>query len=157
MDFQLRKDARRWFKDIEKHYPILFDLYYLCLVAGFASGRRKTEITNDEVDSFIGYFPGEFRSRSRLLAGTLIEAELRRLAIDLQDRDEVYREVKKIVDPNSPSYLSSEGMKRMNAYAHGGFDVLCENFSDRPRAIETFIRKYCKCISDLSCQSSPSE
>ncbi|MGB3559742.1 MAG: hypothetical protein WBA24_14485, partial [Geitlerinemataceae cyanobacterium] len=51
--------------------------------------------------------------------------------------------------PNSPSYLSSEGMTRMNAYAHGGFDVLCEHFSDRPRSIETFIRKYCKVISDL--------
>ncbi|MGB3237839.1 MAG: hypothetical protein WBB29_06065 [Geitlerinemataceae cyanobacterium] len=149
MDFQIRKDTRRWFKDIEKHYPILFDLYYLCLVAGFTSGRRKTDIPNDEVDSFIGYFPGEFRSRGRLLVGALIDAELRRLAINLEDRDEIYREVKKIVDPNSPSDLSSEGMTRMNAYAHGGFDVLCEHFNERPRSIETFIRKYCKVISDL--------
>ncbi|MGD2183296.1 hypothetical protein [Lusitaniella coriacea] len=149
MGFQLRKDARRWFRDIEKHYPTLFDLYYFCLVAGFASGQRNIDISNDEIDDFIEYFPGEFRSRGKLLVGTLIDTELRHLAINVEDRDEVYREVKKIVDPNSPSYLSSEGMKRMNAYAHGGFDVLCEHFSDRPRSIETFIRKYCKCISDL--------
>jgi hypothetical protein len=155
MDFQLRKDARRWFKDIE--YPILFDLYYLCLIAGFVSRQRNTEMSNDEVDSFIGYFPGDFRSRGKLLVGTLIDTELRRLAINLQERDEVYREVKKIVDPNSPSYLSNDGMTRMNAYAHGGFDALCEHFSDRPRSIETFIRKYCKWISDLSYQSNPSE
>jgi hypothetical protein len=37
----------------------------------------------------------------------------------------------------------------MNQYAHGGFDVLCENFSDRPTSIETFLRKYARCLSDL--------
>jgi len=154
MDFQLRKDARKWFKDISHHYPILFDLYYLCLMAGFAAGRPNTEINADNVDDLVGYFPGDFQSRGRLLVGVLIQVHLSRLGIDLDERDDVYRQVAKLVDPNSPSYLSNEGVRLMNQYAHGGFDVLCEHFSDRPRSIETFLRKYSRCISDLQRFSS---
>ncbi|MGE5655638.1 MAG: hypothetical protein ACM37W_03415 [Actinomycetota bacterium] len=149
MDFQLRKDARRWFKDIEKHYPTFFDLYYLCLMAGFAERRRNTEISSEAVDSLVENFPGEFRPRGRLLVGLLIHTELSRLGIDLDERDDVYRRVAELVDPNSPSDLSNEGVKLMNQYAHGGFDVLCENFSDRPTSIETFLRQYARCLSNL--------
>jgi hypothetical protein len=149
MDFQLREDARKWFKDISDHYPLLFDLYYLCLMAGFASGRRNTEIGSDDVKGLVENFPGEFRSRGRLLVGLLINTELSRLGIDLDERDDVYSRVAKLVDPNSPSYMSNEGVRLMNQYAHGGFDALCEYFGDRPRSIETFIRKYFRCISEL--------
>lgn len=149
MDFQLRKDARKWFKDISAHYSILFDFYYLCLMVGFAAGRRNPDINPEDVDSLVENFPGEFRARGRRLVGLLIHADLAFNGIDLHERDDVYRRVAKLVDPNSPSNLSNEGVKIMNQYAHGGFDVLCENFSDRPTSIETFIRKYARCLSDL--------
>lgn len=152
MDFQLRKDARRWFKDIygPDRYSLLFDLYYLCLMAGFATGRRNTEISSDDVDDLVGYFPGDFQSHGRLLVGLLLHTELSRLGIDLDERDAVYRRVAELVEPNSPSYMSNEGVRLMNQYAHGGFDALCEYFGDdRPRSVETFIRKYFRCISDL--------
>ena len=151
MDFQLRKDARRWFRDIydPKRY-LLFDLYYFCLMAGFASGRRNTEINSDDVDGFVGYFPGDFQFRGRLLVGALIHTELCRLVIDLDERDDVYGRVAELVDPNSPSYMSNDGVRLMNQYAHGGFDALCEYFGDdRPKSVETFIRKYFRCLSDL--------
>ena len=150
MDFQLRKDARKWFKDLSAHYPTLFDFYYLCLMVGFASGHRNPHITPEEVDSLVDNFPAvDFRARGRRLVGLLIHADLAYLGIDLDKRDDVYSRVAKLVDPNSPSDLSNEGIKIMNQYAHGGFDVLCENFSDRPTSIETFVRKYARCLSDL--------
>ncbi|HAG80006.1 MAG TPA: hypothetical protein DCL61_02290 [Cyanobacteria bacterium UBA12227] len=149
MDFQLRKDARKWFKDISSNYPILFDLYYLCLMAGFASGRKNLDIHSDDVDDLVENFPGEFRSRGRLLVGLLIHTEISRLGIDLDERDAVYRRVAELVEPNSPSYMSNEGVRLMNQYAHGGFDALCEYFGDRPRSIETFIRKYFRCVNDI--------
>jgi len=149
MDFQLRKDARQWFKHISTHYPILFDFYYLCLMAGFASGRRNTQMPSEKVDSLVENFPGDFRDRGRRLVGLLIHADLAYLGIDLDERDAVYRRVAELVDPNSPSDLSNEGIMIMNQYAHGGFDVLCEKFRDPPTSIETFIRKYARCLSDL--------
>ncbi|HEY9695534.1 MAG TPA: hypothetical protein V6D15_25325 [Oculatellaceae cyanobacterium] len=152
MDFQLRKDARKWFKDIEnkEYYPTLFDFYYLCLMVGFASGRRNSQLETRDVDSLVEYFPGDFRSRGKLLVGLLIHTELSYRGINLDEREAVYERVAKLVDPNSPSYMTDEGVKIMNHYAHGGFDALFEYFGgDRPRSIETFIRKYARCISDL--------
>jgi hypothetical protein len=149
MYFQLREDAERWFKDISHHYSTKFDRYYLCLMAGFASGRRNTTIPSDEVTDLVENFPGEFKSRGKLLVGLLIHTELRHLGIDLEDREAVYKQVRRLVERDSTSYMSSEGVRLMNQYAHGGFDALCEYFSDRPRSIETFIRKYFRCISDL--------
>jgi hypothetical protein len=148
MGFQIRKDARRWFKYLEKDYDLLFDPYYWCLTAGFASGRRDS-VKSDEVDDFVEYFPGDYKSQGRLLVGLLIHAELRRLAIDLKERDAVYKVIKEIVDPESLSYMSLDGIKRMNAYAHGGFDVLSEELEERPRSMETFVRSYAKIVSKL--------
>lgn len=152
MDFQLRKDARRWFKDIyDPKLYLLFDLYYFCLMAGFAARRRNTEISSDDVDGLVENFPGEFRSRGRLLVGLLIDTELSRLGINLDEREAVYRRVAELVDPNSPSYLSNDGVRLMNQYAHGGFEVLCEHFGeDRPSSIETFIRKYCRYFDSIN-------
>ncbi|MFP4338202.1 MAG: hypothetical protein ACLFQP_09760 [Halothece sp.] len=151
MGFEMREDAEKWFKDIASHYPTKFDRYYLCLMAGFASSRRNsTKFSDSEAKDFVEYFPADFKSRGRLLVGLLIDSELKYLGIDLEDRESVYKQVKRLVDPSSPSYLSSEGMRLMNQYAHGGFDFLCEEFSDRPRKIEVFVRKYFRCLSRLN-------
>ncbi len=37
----------------------------------------------------------------------------------------------------------------MNYYAHGGFDVLCERMDERPKSLETFVRKYHRSIKNL--------
>ncbi len=41
MDFQIEKTLGDGLKILRKHYSILFDLYYLCLVAGFTSGSTQ--------------------------------------------------------------------------------------------------------------------
>ena len=148
MGFELRQDARKWFKDIEKDYPDLFDLYYLCLIPGFVTRRRNTEVNSDNVKEITRYFPGAFRSRGKLLVGLLIDTELSRLGIDLSERTSVYSRISELV-VTTPPYLSDKGIKLMNQYAHGGFDVLCEHIEERPRSIETFIRKYYRTIQNL--------
>lgn len=151
MAFQIRKDARKWFQAIcpSSYYPLIFDAYYLCLMVGFASGRRNPEIHSDRVDGFVDHFPGDFQFRRQLLVGLLVNAELQRLKIDLQDREDVYREIHNIVEPDSPSYLSNEGMMRMNVYVHGGFEILCESLGDPPKSVEVFVRRYFRLLSDL--------
>lgn len=148
MGFELRQDARKWFKDIEKDYPDLFDLYYLCLIPGFITRRRNTEVNSDNVKEITRYFPGAFRSRGKLLVGLLIDTELSRLGIDLSERTSVYSRISELV-VTTPPYLSDKGIKLMNQYAHGGFDVLCERMNERPRSIETFVRKYHRLIQAL--------
>ena len=152
MGFELRHDAKRWFKAFDKEIKqktiILFDLYYFCLIPGFVTKRRNTEIHSDDVDEMTRDFPSVFRSRGELLVGLLINTELSRIGIDLKERTSVYSQISELVI-TSPPYLSNEGIKRMNQYAHGGFDVLCERLDERPRSLETFVRKYCRLIQDL--------
>ena len=148
MGFELRQDARKWFKDIEKDYSTLFDIYYVCLIPGFIKRRRNTEIKSDSVDEITRYFPDAFRSRGKLLVGLLIDTELSRLGIDLQERTSVYSRISELVI-TTPPYLSDTGVKLMNQYAHGGFDILCERMDERPRSLETFVRKYYRLIQDL--------
>lgn len=148
MYFQLRKDADKWFKDVAPHYATKFDLYYLCLIVGFAA-RRKARAESNEVTDLTDDYPKEFKSRGRLLVALLVSTELSTMGIDLDERDAVYREISRIIATDSRSYLTDEGGRLMNQYAHGGFGALCERFEDRPRSIETFIREYSNFIDDL--------
>ncbi|WP_036478246.1 hypothetical protein [Myxosarcina sp. GI1] len=152
MGFELRQDAKRWFKafdrDIKQKTIILFDLYYFCLIPGFITKRRNINIPSNEVDELFRDFPGVFRPRGELLVGLLINTELSRIGIDLKERTSVYSKISELVI-TSPPYLSNEGIKRMNEYAHGGFDVLCERMDERPQSLETFVRKYHRLIQVL--------
>lgn len=153
MYFQLRKDADKWFKGIAHHYPTKFDLYYLCLMVGFAA-RRKTKAESNEVTDLTDDFPKEFKSRGRLLIALLVNTELSFMGIDLDERDAVYQEISRLIATDSRAYLTDEGGRILNQYAHGGFGALVERFEDRPRSIETFIREYSKFIDELQ-RSTP--
>ena len=149
MGFELRRDTKRWFKAFEREKSIIdFDLYYFCLIPGFIIKRRNIEIHPDDVEEMTRNFPKVFDSRKELLVGLLINTELSRMGIDLKERKSVYSTISDLVI-TSPPYLSNEGIKRMNQYAHGGFDVLCERMDERPRSLETFVRKYHLLIQDL--------
>lgn len=121
MGFELRQDTKKWFKafesDIKQKNISYFDLYYFCLIPGFIAKRRNIEVSG--IDEIYRDFPGTFRSRGELLVGLLINTELSRMGIDLQERTSVYSTISKLVI-TSPPYLSNEGIKRMNQYAHGG-------------------------------------
>ena len=161
MAFELRDDAKKWFgafqNDLDKKI-MQFDLYYYCLIPGLISKRRNTKYDEKNKKVFDTgeisiNFPGAFSSRGELLVGLLINTELSRLGIDLEERTSVYSIISKLVI-TSPPYLSNEGIKRMNEYAHGGFDVLCENMDERPSSLETFVRKYHRLIQNLQ-QNTP--
>lgn len=144
--FQLSRDADKWFADISKHYVTKFDLYYLCLMVGFASGRKADP---DNATDLIDNYPKEFKPVGRLLVALLLNAELKSSGIDLNERDAVYQVIGEIIDPGFPTLLSDEGVKLMNKYAQGGYEAMYEYFDDRPRAVETFARKYSNCIEEL--------
>jgi hypothetical protein len=55
------------------------------------------------------------------------------------------------------THLSAIGAARMNEYASGGFDLLCERMVDKPRKLETFLRSYAKVIVELEAERSKEE
>lgn len=141
MAFRLRKDARTWFKSLEGTITTkapLFEYYYFCLSIGFAYGQ-KAEASSDATEELVRYFPDEFRTRGRIITALLISKELQALGISFNERTQVYKVIRELVDPQSPSFLSEYGMQQMNRYASGGFEVLSEKITDPPRTLPAFL------------------
>ena len=141
MPFFLRKDARKWFRSIEDDFDLAFDMYYLCLLPGLSQGEKRS-IPSDRTSELVSNFPGAYQTKGRLIISLFLSRELQGLAVDFENRDELHREVSKLVDSLSPSRLTSEGMSRMNQYSYGGFEVLTEWFDERPRSLEGFLPHY---------------
>lgn len=141
MPFRLRKDAREWFKGISDDLALDFDIFYFCLMAGLATGRKAFLPANEATD-LAQDFPGDYRSRGRIIVALLLTRELKKLGIKFEERATLHREIGKLIDPLSSTHLSSPGMDEINNYSFGGFDVLTDWFDDRPRHLETFLPQY---------------
>ena len=143
--FRMRNDARTWFKQIAdfEHFKTDFDQYYLCLMAGFASGRsNEVGTTTEMVESFVE----DYKEASRFLIGLLVMAELKQAGIEIFERESVRDMFRRLVDPHSPNQLTDEGMRRMNAYASGGYDYLSSERETKPYSGEEFLRDYAQLI-----------
>ena len=159
MPFRLHRDAQAWFSHLKKDFgkgdagtpeAPLFDMYYLCLMAGLAAGEPRPDVLAADTTELVDNFPGDYRDRGRLIIGFFLSRELRQLGIQLTERKALHATISRLVDPHSPSRLSDEGMKRMNQYAHGGFDVLAARFDDKPRHLETFLPMYVDLIREVN-------
>jgi hypothetical protein len=150
--FRLRTDAEAWFSEIERspHVRSKFDLYYFCLMAGFASGRSsETQISGSGSKEFIDYFIDDYKPASRLLIGLLVIAEMKYKGIDVTEKASVRALFKTLVDANNGNNsLTDDGMKRMNAYASGGFEYLAERRDTKPYSAEEFLRDYVSLIGE---------
>ena len=150
--FRLRIDAEKWFSEIEgsPHIRTKFALYYFCLLAGFASGRsNETQLTGAGSKEFIDYFIDDYKPASRLLIGLLVIAEMKDKGIDIGEKAAVRALFKTLVDANNGGHnLTDEGMRRMNAYASGGFEYLSEKRDTKPYSVEEFLQDYAALVGE---------
>lgn len=149
MPFRLREDAERWFRELDGKEPAKtkFDLYYFCLMAGLASGRTSDPSVfgaREIIDEFIQ----DYQPAQRLLIGLLVAAEVRRGGIDLSEKAAVRAVFRRLVTPESKTQLTDEGMRCMNAYASGGYDLIAERRDSTPNSPEEFIRDFVGLITD---------
>ena len=144
--FRLRKDAEKWFGEISDapEIKVKWDIYYMCLMAGFASGRSSEAPATDMVERFVD----EYRPVRHFLIGLLVVAELRLTKVDVSNKVQVRELFRKLVLPNGTNDLTETGMKRMNAYASGGWEYLAESRDQRPYTIEEFMQSYPKLIKN---------
>jgi hypothetical protein len=151
MGFRIRQDARRWFRELRQGgFDLDFDIYYFCFMAGITAGSRcKIELSTEDAPEFISYFPGRYRDRGRLMVALFLSKELENNGIAMDEKRTVNALIARLTNPESQNYLSDEGMREFNKYAHGGFDVLQDWFDDRPRSLETFLRMFKKSLDKV--------
>lgn len=139
--FRLRKDAEKWFEQIYAVPPfkVKWDMYYLCLMAGLAAGRSSDPgPSTDLVEKWVE----EYRPVSRYLIGLLVAAELKSSRVPVTDSAQVKAEFRRLLDVKSPNDLSDVGVRRMNAYASGGFEILSGSRDQKPFAVEEFLESF---------------
>lgn len=154
MDFAIRKDARDWFKDIRGELELDFDAFYFCFMAGVtARPSRKKDVLAGDTAALVENFPGPYRNRGRLLIALFLSRELDYLGVSMAEKKSVHGAISRLVQPEAPNYLSDDGVKEFNKYAHGGYEVLLEWFDDRPRSLETFLRTFKRKVDNLTTAS----
>jgi hypothetical protein len=72
----------------------------------------------------------------------LIVAELQRQGINVQEKAAVRDTIQTLVDPQSPTNLTVEGLRMLNAYASGGYDYISQMRSSKPYTTEEFLRDF---------------
>ena len=114
---------------------LLFDAFYCCMLLGLDEAKLGAADRLEPANFIIGY-PEPYKGQAELIAGLLVDAEIRRLGIQPDDRDDIERQMVHLLDLSSPSRLSGDGDELLNRYAVSGFDRLkivmteCDNLED---------------------------
>lgn len=147
MPFRLKSEVDDWFSNIHKQGPLKtkFDLYYFCLMAGF-SANKKTSSMESIASEITDNFVNEYKPVQRLIIGLLIVCEIKRLGIEITNKEEVQEILTRYTTPESLTHLTDDGLKQLNCYASGGFEYLTEVFPTKPHTLEEFLRRYTQVI-----------
>lgn len=119
---------------------LMFDAYYFCLLLGLDK-RQLGDAAHLESDKFLDGYPENYKGQAELIAGLLVDAELGRLEIGSNDREDIERAMVSLLDLTSTTRLSSAGDNLLNRYAASGFDYLRETILP-PDNLEDFLVAY---------------
>jgi len=155
MGFKLPKGCREYFSGIlgtadEKKLSTWFDVYYLCLMVGFAQAKIDEDIKPESGD-FNDDFPLDYQESKEYIIGLLIASEVRLRDIDVTNSEELENHIKLLVGTNTKTNLTELGEELMNQYAAYGYQCMRENMTDMPPIrLEEFYEEYFEKFQDGS-------
>ena len=156
MDFILRRDALEWFKPLEESLVAPagvpqawhFDAFYFCFIAGVVSNRKGSLPTGSDRVAVVEQFPGPYKDRGRLLVSVFLAHELASRGVDMDDKQSVHIAMSGLVTPDSPNYLTPDGVQMLSRYAAGGFDELVDWFGHKPLFLHSFVQMFKKFVEE---------
>ncbi len=145
MSFRLHKQAPSFFRNLlpsgtGPRFDTQFDIYDHCLMCGL--DRRRLGAESDVGEEFNRDYVQAFQPHAELIAGLLVDAELVRINIELDDMKGVERKMIELLEPASATRLSAIGLGLLNRYAAGGFNVISDAFATPPQSLEDFFVTY---------------
>ena len=148
MSLRLPNDTTEYFKHIGEYRlaGVRFmdiDKYYACLMLGLRVGElgRENDVAPRSFLAAGAGYPDAYKPTADLIAGLLVDAEIRRNKINAQDRDQIESETVKLLQPRSAMGLSDKGVELLNRYAARGFEYLKSELG-APRRLEVFLIEY---------------
>lgn len=156
MSFTLHSRARTWFDIVDQRAfsrsldraqresgPrfMMFDAYYCCLLVGLDEGRHGRSADLEATSFLNSGYPESYRGQAELIAGLLVDAELRRQDILPDDKESIEAEMVRLLDLKSQTRLSGSGDVLLNLYAATGFKKLDDSMPS-PSNLEDFLVAY---------------
>ncbi len=146
MTLRRPKGMRDYFRDVQgrtdagARFETDFEQFYLCLMVGLEDGRLAPE-SELEPAEFTKDYPAPFQPFAPVLAGLLVDAQLRRQDIP-RTKANLQSEVSKLIDAgNASSRLNTEATKLLSRYAARGFTII-QAAIPKPRTLEDFLVAY---------------
>ena len=135
-NFRLRVDAEEWFKKVDKGPK--FDVYYYCAIVGMLNNKRNepTGVTSTDI---VSKFINDYRPFQNLIIGLLMISELRKVGIDISEKEAVRKEIQAIVSPQGGTGLTERGVQLLNHYSSGGFEHIRDSRSTKPESRDEFM------------------
>lgn len=144
--FYLPDAARPWFKYIignkETGFYLDFDIYYYCLLTGLLKSKKNPDLAKKDMTEVIRYFPEDYIANKHFIIALFLKTELSFQGIQLNEKKALDKELSRLLNPNSPTSLSEDGMTQLNYYAFGGFRELQNYFPEPPRTLDGFLVGY---------------
>lgn len=146
MGFKLPNGARKYYEAVNARvdggikFKTMFDIYYLCLMLGFDKAKIGLK-KNLESGDFIDYYPEQYADKNKLIAGLLIDAEMRHNKIITEDKQRVENLMINVIDQHSLTGLNSTGIDYLNLYAVTGIEEILK-FIAITTELETFLVQY---------------
>lgn len=143
MAFRLSRDAKAYFKKIDDEsstgtFESMWDYYYLCLMIGFRDGKLGEEPNTED---FYDRFHSSYDSSKYQIIASLVSAEIRRQGIIITDGEDIRKLMLDLLDKDTTTSVSTNGLKLMNRYADRGFNIINEKIPD-PREMDIFLKRY---------------
>jgi len=139
-------ESRDWFKKLD--FSIRMYDYYFCLMLGLVKKRKASDEEMVNSEEFVEYFPEPFGSGKNKIISLFLETELSLLGIDLSNREAVQKILTEYITPNSLTWLTKKGLSEMDKYCAGGFEILRDEFDDRPASKYAFFLNFERLITE---------
>lgn len=153
--FRLSKEARSYFNNVNKASAINeleadWDKYYLSAMAGIKARSRVPDGQEPPAEQeFVDYVIQSYEDQKYEIYGSLIVAEVDRKGISWEEKEEVKQLMLNLLDYESNTRLSEEGVRTLNCYAEEGFRLVRSEITPQPQ-LDQYLEKYYELLDDLN-------
>lgn len=127
---------------------LLFDAYWASLCIGLYK-RKLGKLDDLEKDRILPAYPEDYDGQADYIAGLLVEAELFTLHTEDFSEKDFERAISKLLKVSSPTRLSPEGMRQLNLYAAGGFEIMRDRMKPKPTDPANFLSRFSQLLTQL--------
>lgn len=139
--FQLPSGSDKWAKKLvgrphaeQTETPVSpfrtqFDFWYLLFLIGLGKGRRIAELTDSR--EITREYTESFHKHRHIIAAVVVSADVQ-LSRTPIEHNAIKQNVLNLLTTESPTLLSSDAIRMMNSFAHGGFEVIQSMYEGEP-------------------------